>query len=67
MAGLAGEGEPVLVTAAGAGGAGAAGGEVAAAHESPNGDGWRPKRAHGGAELLIRSVPPPGIEPRFKV
>ena len=51
VAGLAGEGEQVLVAAAGADEAGEACGEVAAAHEGlDGGDGFGPERAHGGAE-----------------
>ena len=54
VAGFAGEGEQVLVAAAGADESGEAGGKVAAAHESLNGDGgFGPERAHGGAELLF--------------
>ena len=54
VAGLAGEGEQVLVAAAGADEAGEAGGEVATTAESTNGgDGFGPERAHGGAELLF--------------
>ena len=48
VAGLVGEGEQVLVAAAGAGEAGEAGGKVAATTEGLNGgDGFRPERAHG--------------------
>ena len=53
-AGLAGEGEQVLMAAAGAGEAGEAGGKIAATTECLNGgDGFRPERAHGRAVLFL--------------
>jgi hypothetical protein len=54
VAGLAGEGEQVLMAAAGAGEAGEAGGKIAATTEGLNGgDGFRPERAHGRAVLFL--------------
>jgi len=54
VAGLAGEGEQVLVTAAGADEANEAGGEVATTAEGlDGGGGFGPERAHGGADLLF--------------
>jgi hypothetical protein len=54
VAGLAGEGEQVLMAAAGAGEAGEAGGKIAATTEGLNGgDGFGPERAHGRAVLFL--------------
>jgi len=54
VAGLAGEGEQVLVAAAGADESGKACGKVPATAEGlDGGDGFAPERAHGVAELLL--------------
>jgi len=54
VAGLAGEGEQVLMAAAGTDEAGEAGGKVAATAEGlDGGDGFRPERAHGWTVLFF--------------